>query len=145
MDDFTVFLVDAEVGATDHGPGAHSALVKTGVCESGQASLGLPKRHSAADWVPQERGDVVLGLAEHRLWVDRHMARAGGEDVVVVEVAVDERRAPGLQRRVELVREPEKIQMAVRVGRAGPAYVALRRDPEDFITDSTTGSDATPS
>jgi hypothetical protein len=40
------------------------------------------------------------------------------------------------------VHEPEKIQMAVRVGRAERAYVALRRDPEDFITDSTPGSDA---
>jgi len=38
------------------------------------------------------------------------------------------------------VREPEKIQMAVRVGRAEQAYVALRRDPEDFIAD---GADAT--
>jgi len=43
------------------------------------------------------------------------------------------------------VGEPEKIQMAVRVGRADRAYVALRRDPEDFIIDSPTGSDATPS
>jgi hypothetical protein len=43
------------------------------------------------------------------------------------------------------VREPEKIQMAVRVGRAERAYVALRRDSEDFIIDSTTGPDATPS
>jgi hypothetical protein len=43
------------------------------------------------------------------------------------------------------VHAPEKIQMAVRVGRAEQAYVALRRDPEDFITDGTAGSDATPS
>ncbi|MGH3692306.1 MAG: hypothetical protein ACRDT7_19415, partial [Microbacterium sp.] len=43
------------------------------------------------------------------------------------------------------VREPEKIQMAVRVGRAERAYFALRRDPADFITDRTAGSDATPS
>jgi len=43
------------------------------------------------------------------------------------------------------VHEPEKIQMAVRVGRAEGAYVAPRRDPADFITDSTTGSDARPS
>jgi hypothetical protein len=31
------------------------------------------------------------------------------------------------------VREPEKIQMAVRVGRSKRAYVARRRDPQDFI------------
>jgi hypothetical protein len=31
------------------------------------------------------------------------------------------------------VREPEKIQMAVRVGRAKQAYVAWRRSPEDFV------------
>ena len=41
------------------------------------------------------------------------------------------------------VHEPEKIRMAVRIGRAVPAYVALRRDPDDFITDMTTGSDVT--
>ncbi len=28
---------------------------------------------------------------------------------------------------------PEKIQMAVRVGRAERAYVAPRRDPRDFL------------
>ena len=33
------------------------------------------------------------------------------------------------------VREPQKIQMAVRVGRARQAYVAPRRDPGDFIVD----------
>lgn len=32
---------------------------------------------------------------------------------------------------------PEKIQMAVRVGRAEAAYVAPRRDPQDFIVDAT--------
>jgi hypothetical protein len=31
------------------------------------------------------------------------------------------------------VREPEKIQMAVRVGRADRAYVAPRRDPDEFL------------
>jgi hypothetical protein len=31
------------------------------------------------------------------------------------------------------VREPEKVQMAVRVGRAESAYKAWRRDPHDFI------------
>jgi hypothetical protein len=34
------------------------------------------------------------------------------------------------------VRAPEKVQMAVRVGRAERAYVALRRDPQDFLIDS---------
>jgi hypothetical protein len=33
------------------------------------------------------------------------------------------------------VRAPEKVQMAVRVGRAERAYVALRRDPQDFLID----------
>jgi hypothetical protein len=33
------------------------------------------------------------------------------------------------------VREPQKIQIAVRVGRAKRAYVAPRRDPGDFIVD----------
>ena len=33
------------------------------------------------------------------------------------------------------VRAPEKVQMAVRVGRAKRAYVALRRDPQDFLID----------
>lgn len=31
------------------------------------------------------------------------------------------------------VREPAKIQMAVRIGRAERAYVAPRRDPGDFL------------
>jgi hypothetical protein len=31
------------------------------------------------------------------------------------------------------IREPAKIQMAVRVGRAERAYVARRRDPQDFL------------
>ena len=34
------------------------------------------------------------------------------------------------------VRAPEKVQMAVRVGRAKRAYVALRRDPQDFLINS---------
>ncbi|HEY5985704.1 MAG TPA: hypothetical protein VIV12_04870 [Streptosporangiaceae bacterium] len=38
------------------------------------------------------------------------------------------------------VRQPEKIQMAVRVGRAERAYVALRRDPQDLLIDSTPSS-----
>ena len=33
-------------------------------------------------------------------------------------------------------REPQKIQIAVRVGRAKQAYIAPRRDPSDFILDS---------
>jgi nitroreductase len=33
-------------------------------------------------------------------------------------------------------RDPQKIQMAVRVGRARSAYAAPRRDPGDFIVDS---------
>jgi hypothetical protein len=33
------------------------------------------------------------------------------------------------------VREPEKVQMAVRVGRAKRAYRAWRRDPRDFLVD----------
>jgi hypothetical protein len=32
------------------------------------------------------------------------------------------------------VRQPEKIQMAVRIGHADPAYVARRRQPGDFLT-----------
>jgi hypothetical protein len=34
------------------------------------------------------------------------------------------------------VQDPEKIQIAVRVGRAKPAYVAPRRDPGDFLVDA---------
>lgn len=35
------------------------------------------------------------------------------------------------------IREPAKIQMAVRVGRAERAYVARRRDPQDFLVGSS--------
>jgi hypothetical protein len=38
------------------------------------------------------------------------------------------------------IREPEKIQMAIRVGRAKHAYRAPRRDPHDFITHPRTRS-----
>jgi hypothetical protein len=38
------------------------------------------------------------------------------------------------------VREPEKIQMAVRVGRSKRAYVARRRDPQDFLMAPATAS-----
>ena len=31
------------------------------------------------------------------------------------------------------IREPAKVQMAARIGRAERAYVALRRDPQDFL------------
>jgi hypothetical protein len=34
------------------------------------------------------------------------------------------------------VRDPQKVQMAARVGRADRAYVAPRRDPSDFVLDS---------
>jgi hypothetical protein len=34
------------------------------------------------------------------------------------------------------VRDPQKVQMACRVGRAERAYVAPRRDPKDFILDA---------
>jgi hypothetical protein len=34
------------------------------------------------------------------------------------------------------VREPEKIQMAIRVGRAGRAYAAPRRDPHELLVDA---------
>ena len=40
--------------------------------------------------VPEEGDDVVLRLAQERLRVDREVAARRGEDVVVVEVAVDE-------------------------------------------------------
>lgn len=35
------------------------------------------------------------------------------------------------------VQDPQKVQMAFRVGRAERAYVAPRRDPSDFVIDST--------
>ena len=38
------------------------------------------------------------------------------------------------------VQAPQKIQMAVRVGRADRAYTALRRDPGDFIIDRMPGA-----
>jgi hypothetical protein len=31
------------------------------------------------------------------------------------------------------VQPPEKVQIAIRVGRAEQAYVALRRDPQQFL------------
>jgi hypothetical protein len=33
------------------------------------------------------------------------------------------------------VRDPQKVQMACRVGRAERAYLAPRRDPSDFVHD----------
>jgi hypothetical protein len=38
------------------------------------------------------------------------------------------------------VREPQKVQMAFRVGRAERAYTAPRRDPRDFVIDRAPGT-----
>ena len=54
---------------------------------------------SGRERVPEEGRHVELGLAEHRLRVDRDVAAAGVEQVVVVQVAVDERGPADLERR----------------------------------------------
>ena len=59
--------------------------------------------------VPEERRHVVLRLAEHRLRVDRQVPLAGAQDVVVVEVAVDERLPADLERRVQLPCERDQL------------------------------------
>ncbi|HEU0304763.1 MAG TPA: hypothetical protein VFR32_09295 [Gaiellaceae bacterium] len=37
------------------------------------------------------------------------------------------------------VREPKKIQMGIRVGRAERVYTAPRRDPHEFLADKRVG------
>ena len=97
------------------------------------------KTNRLSDWLEVGRGYARVTLALAQVGLTTHpYSQVLQEFPEMTDLQAEFNRLLG-------VREPEKIQMAVRVGRAGRAYVALRRDPEDFITDSTTGSDATPS
>ena len=79
------------------------------VGEGAQPPRGHVGPHRVVERVAQERGDVELRLAEHGFRVDREMAIAGPEDVVVVEVAVDEHVAADVEQGVELARERDQV------------------------------------
>jgi hypothetical protein len=97
------------------------------------------KTNHQSDWLEVGRVFARVTLALTKLGLTSHpYSQVLQEFPEMTELQSEFNRVLG-------VREPEKIQMAVRVGRAERAYVALGRDPEDFITDTTTGSDATPS
>ena len=97
------------------------------------------KTNQQLDWLEVGRGFARVTLALTQLGLTQHpYSQVLQEFPEMADLQAEFNQLLG-------VREPEKIQMAVRVGRAERAYVALRRDPDDFITDSTTGSDATPS
>lgn len=97
------------------------------------------KTNRQSDWLEVGRGFARLTLALTQLGLTSHpYSQVLQEFPEMADLQAEFNHLLG-------VREPAKIQMAVRVGRAERAYVALRRDPEDFIIDSTTGSDATPS
>ena len=55
------------------GPRAHPLLVETRGREGREPPLGDVEAHRRPERIPEERGDVVLRLAEHRLRVDREV------------------------------------------------------------------------
>src|SRR5207253_10107607 len=111
----------------DDRPLAGPAAVEAGGGEGGDAPLGELAGHPVRQRVPEERWDVVLRLAEHRLRVDREPAVAVAEQVVMVEVAVDERVAAALELRVQLGRE-RRERMVARV--AQPVWDVIVDRPE---------------
>jgi hypothetical protein len=83
------------------------------------------------DWLKAGRGFARLALA---------LTRLGLTSQPFSQVLQEYPEMAELQARFNKllnVSEPEKIQMAVRVGRAGRAYAAPRRDPHDFVRDGS--------
>jgi hypothetical protein len=85
-------------------PSPHLLFVEPGGGEPALGSLAAD-RLALTNRIPEERRHVELGLAEHRLRVDRQVPMAGAEDVVVREVAVDQHRATDLERHAEFAGE----------------------------------------
>jgi hypothetical protein len=122
-------------------PRSIGSLLKTyrrGIDSARGLVLLQTKTNRQPDWLEVGRGFARVTLALTKLGLTQHpYSQVLQEYPEMAELQAEFNQQLG-------VREPEKIQMAVRVGRADRAYVALRRDPEDFITDGTTGHDATP-
>jgi hypothetical protein len=108
-----------EVGGPDHGPGTDLEVVEPGVDERGNPLLrARAVGHPVRQGVPEERRHVVLGIAKHRLAVDRDIAVAVPQDVVVVEVAVDQRRASDLEAVEQLTCERHELAALIPVALA---------------------------
>jgi hypothetical protein len=81
------------------------------------------------DWLKAGRGFARLALALTGLGLTAHpFSQVLQEYPEMAELQAEFNDVLG-------IREPEKIQMAVRVGRAQRAYPAPRRDPRDFVRD----------
>jgi hypothetical protein len=86
------------------------------------------------DWLKAGRGFARLALALTRLGLTSHPFS---------QVLQEYPEMAELQARFNQllnVGEPEKVQMAIRVGRAERAYPAPRRDPHDFVREGPTVS-----
>jgi hypothetical protein len=82
------------------------------------------------DWLKVGRDYARLALAVTGLGLTSHpLSQALQEYPENAEIQAEFNELLG-------IREPAKIQMAVRVGRAERAYVARRRDPQDFLVGS---------
>ena len=95
-----------------------------------EADLGLKTRtNHQSDWLRVGRAFARVHLALTRLGMTcqpNSQVLQEYPEMTMLQAEFNELLA---------VRAPEKVQMAVRVGRAERAYVALRRDPQDFLID----------
>ena len=83
------------------------------------------------DWLKVGRDYARLALAVASLGLTSHpLSQVLQEYPENAEIQAEFNEVLG-------IREPAKIQMAVRVGRAERAYVARRRDPQDFLVGSS--------
>ena len=106
--------------------------------ESGDPALGDVGAHPIGQRIPQERGDIELGLSEHRLGIDRDVGVPRSQHVVVVKVPVHERPRSDVEVGVEPPRERQQAPTR-RLLRGGepardmipdPAKWRVRRPPE---------------
>jgi Nitroreductase family len=88
------------------------------------------KSNEQVDWLRAGRAFARLALVLARLGLTSHpYSQVLQEYPEMAELQAEFNELLG-------VRDPEKIQMAIRVGRSGRAYAAPRRDPHDFLRQS---------
>lgn len=95
-------------------------------------------RRRRSHGVPEKRRDVVLGLTDRRLRVDRRPTGPTPKDVVVVKVAMDQARRPELETVQYLTSSPYKLRVLVRDFLEPPA--AQIHDVAEWVL----GGDGTP-